>query len=171
MDQHRPRSGFLDSADLTSNKIAVSVYVRWSYVSKRGGVPIQRLILLSPNALGFLKKSGAFSRFISDCSCIKNRDQRQRIDERRDTARRLGKATRRLQGFGTCRSRAAVRRLGPERYFAGAWYRAIQELNWECWDNAVDESAFSMVKNALFHRRAFTGHLTARPAVTENIEA
>ncbi len=39
-----------------------------------------------------------------------------------------------------------------------------------CWDNAVAESAFSTIKNEMFHHRAFISRLAARTAVMEYIE-
>ena len=39
-----------------------------------------------------------------------------------------------------------------------------------CWDNAVAESAFSTIKNELYHHRAFTSRVSARTAVMEYIE-
>lgn len=39
-----------------------------------------------------------------------------------------------------------------------------------CWDNAVAESAFSTLKNEMYHHRAFTHRIAARTAVMEYIE-
>lgn len=39
-----------------------------------------------------------------------------------------------------------------------------------CWDNAVAESAFSTIKNEMYHHRAFTSRVAARTAVMEFIE-
>ncbi|MFJ2621802.1 IS3 family transposase [Glutamicibacter sp. NPDC087344] len=39
-----------------------------------------------------------------------------------------------------------------------------------CWDNAVAESTFSIIKNEMFHHRAFITRMAARTAVMEFIE-
>lgn len=39
-----------------------------------------------------------------------------------------------------------------------------------CWDNSVAESAFSTIKNEMYHHRAFTSWIAARTAVMEYIE-
>lgn len=39
-----------------------------------------------------------------------------------------------------------------------------------CWDNAVAESFFSMLKNEMYHRQKFTTRARARFAVMEYIE-
>ena len=39
-----------------------------------------------------------------------------------------------------------------------------------CWDNAMQESFWSTIKNEMYHHRAFTSRVAARTAVMEYIE-